>query len=101
MSVKQENSTDDQSDSQKLTPSFSLSSLLFSFDEENDDSLVEPRYLPYSLKWSILNKDQLENTVFKTFSNSSEIIEVYILLLIFFIFFFIYRNLIYLFLSHC
>lgn len=62
---------------QQLTHSFNSSNLLYLFDKENKDNLVEPRYLPQSLKWTILNKDQLENTVFKAFSNSSEIIEVY------------------------
>ncbi|KAI1731858.1 formin homology 2 domain-containing protein [Ditylenchus destructor] len=36
---------------------------------------LEPRYLPKRLKWTVLEGDQLENTVFKTFSNSSELIE--------------------------
>lgn len=38
---------------------------------------VDPRYLPQNLKWTVLELNQLNNTVFKTFTNSSELIEVY------------------------
>jgi len=38
--------------------------------------MEEPRYLPQPIKWSVLENGQIGATVFKTFTDTSEMIEV-------------------------